>query len=124
MIVGPYLMRVTLQSGETAWYWAHNKSSKPFSPIFKRKKEAEQWLDDFVKVYDEMSDLIDRAAHGKFYSVKAIVNKDVIEKYDYPPFKISINIEDDSVSSKILAKSLDDARNRFSQYFEVIEWIE
>lgn len=117
-------MYVTLKTGEKAWYWAHSKTSKPFSPVFKRKKEAEEWLDDFVKVYDEMSDLIDRAAHGKFYSVRAIVNRDVIEKYDYPPFKISISVEDDSVSGKILAKSLDEARNKFSEYFEVIEWVE
>ena len=124
MIVGPYLMKVTLKSGETAWYWAHHKNAKPFSPVFKRKKDAEEWLNEFIRVYDEMNDLIDRAKNGKFYSVKAIINSSIIEQYDYPPFNITVHAEDGSISSKILAKSLEEARDQFSKYFEVLEWIE
>ena len=125
MIVGPYLIKVTLPTKEIVWYWAHQqKNSKPFSPVFRRKKDAEEWLESFMRVYSEMNELIDRAKNGQFYSVKAIIDSSVIEEYDYPPFSITINADDGTISTKILAKTLEDARNKFSQYFEVIEWIE
>lgn len=122
--LGPYLMRIRLKTNETVWYWAHDKKGKPFSPVFKRQKEAQEWIDNFISVHSEMLFLIDRAKNGKFYNVKAIIDNDTVEDHDYPPFNITIDANDNSIGAKILATSLEEARSRFSEYYDVLEWVE
>lgn len=120
-------MKVTLKTNagnETVWYWAHEKKGKPFSPIFKRQREAQDWIDNFISVHQEMTDLIHRAKNGKFYKIKAIIDNDTVEDHDYPPFKITINANDNTIGAKILANSLEEARSMFSQYYDVLDWIE
>lgn len=126
MVPNLFAVKVTQIDGslQTLWCWASSAKSKPFSPMFKRRVEAEAWMNNFISVHSEMKFLIDRAKNGKFYNVKAIIDNDTVEDHDYPPFNITIDANDNSIGAKILATSLEEARSRFSQYYDVLEWVE
>lgn len=124
----PHLISVKVKQKDgtlqTVWYWAPSASAKPFSPLFKRRKEAEEWMNNFIEVHQEMTDLLDRAKNGRFYTVRAVVNPKTIEEFEFPPFNLEFDAESGSVSSKILARDIEEAREKFSNYFEILEWLE
>ncbi len=124
----PHLLSIKVKQKDgtlqTVWYWAPSAAAKPFSPLFRRRKEAEDWMNNFIEVHQEMSDLIDRAKNGKFYNVRALVNSNTVDEFDFPPFNLTFNAKDGSVSSKILARDIEEAREKFSNYFDIVEWLE
>jgi hypothetical protein len=115
----------TKDNSKFLWFWVNPESGSTLSPFFQTQELAEAWFDEILMVHNETYNLIDRVKNGKFYMIRARV--DVEEMLTTPktfecPF--TIHLEDDIIDVEVLGVSLEDAKSRVEEYFDIIEWIE
>lgn len=110
---------------EAVWFWINPSSGATLSPQFTTQEAAEKWFDDVIAIHNETHSLMERIRSGNFYTLKGRV--DLIQfisekKMNASPFLI--RLEGDILSVDVLAVSVDDARARVEEYFEILEWLE
>lgn len=110
---------------EAIWFWVNPSSGATLSPEFNTQQEAERWFDDVVSIHNETYNLLDRVKNGKFYTVKGKVDiGDVISSKKANECPFTMHLDDDTLIVEVLASSLQDAKERVEEYFEILEWIE
>lgn len=109
---------------EAVWFWINPSSGATLSPQFETQKEAEKWFDDVVLVHNETYDLLDRIKNGNFYTVQGKVDiGDLISSKKANDCPFTLHLEEDILTVEVLAVSVADAKNRVSEYFEILEWM-
>lgn len=107
------------------WFWVNTNSGSLISPKFGSQDEAEKWFDSVVDIHNEASDLIDRVKNGKFYDLKGRIDiGDLISSKKANLCPYDLHLDDDILEVKVLATTLDDARERVTNFFEILEWID
>lgn len=107
------------------WFWVNPNTGTQLSPKFESQEEAEKWFDDVVEIHNETTDLLDRVKNGKFYTLKGRIDiGDLISSKKANDCPFDLHLEDDILETHVLAKSVDDAKTRISEFFEILEWIE
>lgn len=109
---------------EPVWFWVNPSSGVSLSPQFNTQEEAEKWFDDVIEIHNETYDLIDRVKNGKFYSVSGKVDiGDLISSKKANECPFTLHLEDDILTAEVLAVSVNDAKERVEEYFEILEWM-
>lgn len=109
---------------EPVWFWVNPSSGASLSPQFDTQEEAEKWFDDVIEIHNETYDLIDRVKNGKFYSVSGKVDiGDLISSKKANECPFTLHLEDDILTAEVLAVSVNDAKERVEEYFEILEWM-
>lgn len=107
------------------WFWVNPNSNATISPKFGSQEEAEIWFDSVVEIHNEATDLLDRVMNGKFYNLKGRIDiGDLISSKKANSCPYDLHLEDDILETRVLALSLNDAKKRVLDFFEVLEWIE
>lgn len=107
------------------WFWVNPSSGTTISPKFGTQEEAEEWFDSVVSIHNEATHLMDRIKNGKFYNLKGKIDiGDLISSKKANECPFDLHLEDDILETKVLAVSVNDARKRIEEYFEILEWIE
>lgn len=107
------------------WFWINPNSKAPLSPHFLTQKDAEKWFDDVLDVHQETYDLLERIQYGKFYIVKGRVDVgDMISSMKANECSFTMHLEDDVLQVEVLANSVEHARKRVEEYFEILEWMD
>lgn len=110
---------------EAVWFWVNPSSGATLSPQFNTQHEAEKWFDDVVSIHNETYNLLDRVKNGHFYTVRGKVDLgDVISSRKANDCPFTMHLDDDILIIEVLATSLEDARERVEEYFEILEWID
>ena len=80
---------------------------------------------DFIETHEQSYNLLTRLKNGKFYRVFGRVDLgDVISSKKANECPFTLYLEDDILEVEVLAIDIEDARNRVSEYFEILEWID
>lgn len=110
---------------EPIWFWINPSSGSTLSPKFATQSEAENWYDTIITTHEESYNLLTRLKSGKFYRVFGRVDLgDVISSKKANECPFTLYLEDDILEVEVLAVDIEDARNRVSEYFEILEWID
>jgi hypothetical protein len=110
---------------QAVWFWVNPSSGSTLSPHFDTQQEAEKWFDDVIEIHNETYNLMDRVKNGKFYTVCGKVDiGDLISSKKANDCPFTMHLEDDILVVEVLATSLDDAKGRVNEYFEILEWID
>jgi hypothetical protein len=110
---------------EPVWFWINPSSGATLSPEFKTQPEAEKWFDDVVSIHNETYDLLDRIKNGQFYTVCGKVDiGDVISSKKANDCPFTLHLDGDILIVEVLATSKDNAKERVSEFFEILEWID
>lgn len=109
---------------DAVWFWVNPSSGATLSPKFTTQEEAEKWFDDVVEIHNETYTLLNRVKNGKFYTVSGKVDLgDLISSKKANDCPFTMHLEDDILTVEVLASSLDDAKERVAEYFEILEWM-
>lgn len=109
---------------DPVWFWVNPSSGATLSPEFSTQEEAEKWFDDVVEIHNETASLLNRVKNGKFYTVYGKVDiGDVISSKKANDCPFTMHLEDDILVVEVLATSVQDAKDRVMEYFEIIEWM-
>lgn len=110
---------------EPVWFWVNATTGTTLSPHFDTQPEAEKWFDDVVSIHAETYDLLDRVMYGKFHYLRGKIDiGDMCSSTKVNDCPFDIHLEDDILVTEVLAPTIDDARKRVEEYFEILEWIE
>jgi hypothetical protein len=110
---------------DPVWFWINPSSGSTLSPKFATQGEAENWYDRIITTHEESYNLLTRLKNGKFYRVFGRVDLgDVISSKKANECPFTLYLEDDILEVEVLAIDIEDARNRVSEYFEILEWID
>lgn len=110
---------------EPVWFWINPNTGSTLSPKFHTQDEAENWYDSVLHTHEETYNLMTRIKKGKFFTVSGKVDiGDVISSKKANECPFTMELEDDILTVEVLAVDVDDAKNRISEYFEILEWIE
>lgn len=110
---------------EVLWFWINPNSGSKLSPEFTTQKDAEEWFDSVVATHNETYDFLDRIKNGKFYTVNGRVDiGDTISSKKANECPFTMHLEDDILSLEVLGTSLEHAKERVEEYFEILEWID
>lgn len=110
---------------DPVWFWVNTTTGTTLSPQFDTQPEAEKWFDDVLAIHSETYDLLDRVMYGKFFLLKGKLNREEFifsSKTFECPF--DVHLEDDIILAEILAMTVEDARKRVEEYFNITEWLE
>ena len=106
-------------------FWINPSSGSTLSPKFATQGEAENWYDTIIETHEQSYNLLTRLKNGKFYRVFGRVDLgDVISSKKANECPFTLYLEDDILEVEVLAIDIEDARNRVSEYFEILEWID
>jgi hypothetical protein len=107
------------------WFWINPSTGTIISDEFTTSEAAEKWFDDVLYIHNETYDLIERSMKGKFFKVKGKVDVgDVISSKKANECPFTMHLEDDIMEFDLLAKDVEDAKKRVSEFFEILEWYE
>lgn len=110
---------------EPIWFWVNLNTGTPISPKFASSNEAEIWFDTIVDVHAKTYDLLERVMYGKFYTLKAKIDVgNLVSSRKANECTFDLHLEDDILSVKLLAISIEEARKRVEEYIEILKWIE
>ena len=116
--------RQSAMSGDV-WFWMNPSSKVKLSPEFDTQEAAEKWFDTVVSIHTETYDVLDRVKNGKFYTVNGRVDiGDTISSKKANECPFIMQLEDDILSLEVLGTSLEHAKERVEEYFEILEWID
>lgn len=110
-------------NGQFQWFWINPITGSLISERFDNQAAADAWFEDLAESHNECFDLMNRLTNGKIYKVKAVVDfAALLSSTKICPFDVEHGVN--TLSANILGLDLYDAKNRFREYFEVLEWIE
>lgn len=111
-------------SFDFVWFWIHPGTKSVLSPQFSTESGAEQWFNDIITVHEETYDLLSRLRSGSFYIVKCRIDiGDTISSKKANECNFTMHLEDDILEIELLANSIEHARERVEEYFEILEWM-
>ena len=103
------------------WFWVSSSSGSPISPKFSSPKDAEEWYDSVISIHNETFSLLERSKDGKIYRISGRVSDEICQIK--PGCTFTRERKGDIISFDVLGLSVEDARNRVEEYFEILEWI-
>jgi hypothetical protein len=107
------------------WFWVNPSTGATLSPEFVSQQEAEQWFDDVVNIHNQTYTLIERVMKGKFYTLRGKVDVgDIISSKKANDCPFEVHLDDDILIIEVLGTSIDDAKTRVEEYYEILEWID
>lgn len=110
-------------NGQEQWFWINPITGSIISPRFDKQAAADAWFEDLAEAHNESYDFINRLTNGKKYKIKAVVDfTAILSSTKICPF--DVEQESNTLSADILGLDLYDARRRFREYFDVLDWIE
>jgi hypothetical protein len=110
-------------NGKFQWFWINPITGSIISQRFDTQDAADAWFNTLADSHNESYDFMNRLTNGKIYKVKAVVDfTAILSSTKICPF--DVEQEGNTLSANILGLDMYDARLRFREYFDVLEWIE
>lgn len=110
---------------DPVWFWINTTTGTTLSPHFETQPQAEKWFDDVVTIHAETYDLLDRVMYGQFHTLKGKVDiGDLVSSTKVNNCPFDIHLEDDILVIEVLGTTIQQARERVEEYFEILEWLE
>ena len=110
-------------NGQEQWFWINPITGSIISQRFESQAAADVWFNSLAEAHNESYDFVNRLTNGKIYKVKAVVDfTAILSSTKICPF--DVEQEGNTLSANILGLDMYDARFRFREYFDVLEWIE